>query len=487
MKNIRLMFNHAWSKLLPRHKALVISGLMVLLSVPIVLYLAATSPTITWLRSSAEMGLPFLGQRIWEKVWLTFPGGVAAIGIAGAISWSTWLIRMTLSRFYKPLVNDFRTTTSVVVPSYREDPEVLARCLETWLANGPTEVIVVVDLADTEVLERLKAYAHDPRLHVIPFKHQGKRSALGVGIRKARGEVLVLADSDTAWEPGLLAAVQMPFIDPKVGGVGTRQNAVQRESSAWRIIADWLVNLRYLDYVPAESLFGGVACLSGRTAAYRLSVVKPVVKQLEYEYFMGRQCVAGDDGRLTWLVLSQGYKTVYQSNARAWSMFPNEFQAFIKQRIRWSRNSCRCYLTAIYQGWLWQQPLITQIRAIQILLTPLTQFLALAYLLYLGVQQSWFLIAMGLVWICASRAIRSISHLREQPRDLWLLPLVALTVIGIALPIKTWAFLTMNKHGWLTRTTTSVGGEGQTEASLYGFPRPLESSERTVPFSIEQA
>ena len=35
----------------------------------------------------------------------------------------------------------------------------------------------------------------------------------------------MLADSDTRWEPGLLAAVLAPFADPAVGGVGTRQNA----------------------------------------------------------------------------------------------------------------------------------------------------------------------------------------------------------------------------------------------------------------------
>ncbi|MFZ4664626.1 MAG: glycosyltransferase [Caldilineaceae bacterium] len=325
----------------------------------------------------------------------------------------------------------------------------------------------MVDLADTEVLARLQAYEADPRVRVIPFKHQGKRSALGVGIRAARYEVLVLVDSDTAWEPGLLDAVQMPFVDPRVGGVGTRQNATQRGSSVWRIMADWIINVRYLDYVPVESLFGGVACLSGRTAAYRLAIVKPVVADLEYEYFMGRLCVAGDNGRLTWLVLRQGYKTVYQSSARAWSMFPDQLRAFVKQRIRWSRNSCRCYLTAIYHGWLWEQPLATQIRVMQILLTPVTQLLALFYIGFALLYLHWSFGVAALLWLLLSRTIRSISHLREHPRDILFLPLLALCVIMIALPIKSWAFITMNKQGWLTRTTTSIGGEGQLEASLH--------------------
>ncbi len=59
---------------------------------------------------------------------------------------------------------------------------------------------------------------------MVPFEHRGKRSALAVGIRAARHDVVALADSDTAWLPGLLTAVQMPFVDPMVGGVGTRQS-----------------------------------------------------------------------------------------------------------------------------------------------------------------------------------------------------------------------------------------------------------------------
>lgn len=387
-------------------------------------------------------------------------------GLVGLVSWGTWVIRWTLSRRYKPLVNDYRTTTSVVVPSYREDPDVLMRCLETWLQDNPNELILVIDVDDKEVLERLQAYEHDERVRVIPFKHSGKRSALGVGIRAAQYEIVVLADSDTAWEPGLLDAVQMPFIDPKVGGVGTRQNAVSRESGIWRVIADWLINTRYLDYVPVESIFGGVACLSGRTAAYRRDAILPVVEQLEHEYFLGRQCVAGDDGRLTWLVLSNGYKTVYQSNARAWSMFPNQWQAFLKQRIRWSRNSYRCYITALYNGWLWKQPFITQIRVLQLLFTPITMSLGLFYILLTLVQQDWHLLAFGLSWVIIGRGIRSFSHLREHPKDIWLLPLVALVVILIAVPVKIWAFVSMNKHGWLTRSSNSIGGDGQSESSL---------------------
>jgi N-acetylglucosaminyltransferase len=391
------------------------------------------------------------------------------LGIAGVIVWSLWLYRWVLSRGYRPTINTFRTTTSVVVPSFREDPDILMECLASWLEQGPTELIIVPDLADTEVIERLnEVAAGEPRLRVIPFQHSGKRSALGVGITAARNELLILADSDTRWNPGLLDAVQMPFFDPTVGAVSTRQNVYKRWSSVWRVVADWIIDLRYYDYVPAMGRAGAVVCVSGRTAAYRRSVVMPVLEHLEHEFFLGRRCIAGDDGRLTWLVLASGYKTVFQSTAQAMSMFPTGFRAFVKQRVRWSRNSYRTYLTALWKGWLWKVPFVSQVTVLQILLTPVTMGATLAYLFLSRMEYTWVGAGLAVLWICAGRLIRSTSHLIHRPADIFLLPLIVLVVIFISLPIKAYAFVTMNKQGWLTRNADQIGGDGQDSASLKG-------------------
>ncbi len=198
-----------------------------------------------------------------------------------------------------------------------------------------------------------------------------------------------------------------------------------------------------------------------------------MLEHLENEFFLGRRCIAGDDGRLTWLVLASGWKTVHQSSARALSMFPATFRAFVKQRVRWSRNSYRCYLTAVAKGWLWNVPFVTKITVLQILLTPVTMGITLAYLVFARVDNTWRSVGLAAVWILLGRGVRGWSHLRRNPRDLLLLPLVTLVVIFIALPIKLYAFVTMNKQGWLTRSADQIGGEGQTAASLEsGAQRP---------------
>ena len=77
---------------------------------------------------------------------------------------------------------------------------------------------------------------------------------------------------------------------------------------------------------------------------------------------------------------------------------------------------------------------------------------------------AWLFIA----WALVGRGIRGISHLREHPRDLVLLPLVLVTIVFISLPLKAFAFVTMNRQGWLTRREDRLGGEGQTRATLVG-------------------
>jgi len=387
------------------------------------------------------------------------------LAFAGAVVWALWLYRVILSARATPIESDFRTTTSVIVPSYHEDPDILMRCLDSWREQNPTEIIIVLDVMDIEAYDRVVALG-DKRVTPILFHHVGKRSALGVGIRHATSELLVLADSDTSWEPGLLENVQKPFIDPVVGGVSTQQNVYQRTTSVWRRVADWLVNLRYLNYVPAMGAAGAVPCLSGRTAAYRRAAVMPVLDNLENEFFLGKRCISGDDGRLTWLVLASGFKTVHQESAKALSMFPSSFSAFVKQRVRWSRNSYRCYLTAIAKGWWWRTPFVTKVTVLQILLTPVTMGITVAYLLFSRLDFTAVGITATLAWLLITRGIRGFSHLKRHPQEILLLPVIVLVVIFIALPVKVYAFVTMNKQGWLTRHADTIGGDGQTARTL---------------------
>src|SRR4051812_42600334 len=115
-----------------------------------------------WRRFFAQGGSTFMSgffDHVWSWLGQTMRGtswrDVMPLGVAGIFVWSLWLYRAIMSRFSKPVINEYRTSVSVVVPSYREDPDILLECLRTWLGQNPTEVIIVPDVADTEVQRRL--------------------------------------------------------------------------------------------------------------------------------------------------------------------------------------------------------------------------------------------------------------------------------------------------------------------------------------------
>ena len=78
------------------------------------------------------------------------------------------------------------------------------RCLESWLSQDPDEIIIVPDIGDIEVQRRL-AEVTDPRVRVIVIQHQGKRSALGVGIKAAVNEIIGPAGKDMQRLPPTVA------------------------------------------------------------------------------------------------------------------------------------------------------------------------------------------------------------------------------------------------------------------------------------------
>lgn len=395
----------------------------------------------------------------WHK-WVA----MSAIGI---FAWSGWLLRQLLGSIYRPATVEHHETTSLVVPVYREDPEILRRCIDSWLANDADEIILVIDQSEEAIIELAELWSQDEeRIRSVIAYEPGKRHALCLGVRAARYDISVLTDSDTLWAPDFLRNLLSGFADPTVGGVGCRQNVYRAETSLWRRVADWMLDVRFLHFLPAMALQKGIPCISGRTAAYRTGAILPVLDELEFEYFFGRRCISGDDGRLTWLVLREGWRTAYQSNARAWTMFPNNFKGFVKQRVRWSRNSYRCYLRAMGRGWLWRQPVITSISVLQNLLGPFTLTIATGFLIGALIERQWWAVLVAATWLTFGRAVKGIGHLFNEPRALVYLPLITLVFIVVMIPIKFYALFTMNKQGWITRKSGQAVAEGQTVATL---------------------
>jgi cellulose synthase/poly-beta-1,6-N-acetylglucosamine synthase-like glycosyltransferase len=374
----------------------------------------------------------------------------APIGIIGVWRWAVWIIKKIIGLFYKVQKNNFKASVSIIIPVYNENPIVFKKALSSWKANRPFEIIAVIDYSDISSIEIFKKFARsNSNAQLIITEKPGKRAALVDGIQIAKGEIVALVDSDTIWSLHVLNDALPPFIDPHVAGVTTRQNVLHPKTLAQRLF-DIQLDSRYFDEYPFLGAAGdALVCLSGRTAFYRRAVILPMCHDLEHETFMGKKVISGDDKRLTYLVLEQGWKVAYQKNARVFTPGMATMKSYMKQRLRWTRNSLRADSRALLSGWPFRYPALAFfqidkiIQSFTLILSPIYFLVSLYYGLYMGA----FLI---FTWWFVSRAIKMYPHLQRRPRDLSLLPFFVLFTFFSAI-LKIYAMFTLNTQGWITR------------------------------------
>jgi hyaluronan synthase len=382
--------------------------------------------------------------------WLTF---FIPLGVLGLIRWSCWLVHRVPASFYQPVVTGHHEAMSVVVPVYQEDPVVFRQAIESWIRNDVDEIICVIDITDEACTEIAREY---PQVRVIVTDVPGKRPALRDGWEAATCPLVALVDSDVIWAGDAAARLCEPFADPGVGGVGSRQNALN-PVGLWQNAADMYLDYRYFDEIAAQTVVGqAISCLSGRTAVYRREFLVSVSDDFINETFLGVQCISGDDKRLTCLALIQGYRTVLQRNARVWSTFPATFKGFRKQRTRWARNTWRSDLRSMAQGWVWRHRLLAFME-LDKMVSGFTLLFSVT-LFVLTLINGFWLTALTLVcWWLVSRAVKMMPHLRRRPENLRLLPAFIMVSLTMAC-IKIWALFTCRKQMWLTRDVAVVGG-----------------------------
>jgi hyaluronan synthase len=397
---------------------------------------------------------------LWTTMlaFLTQTGLLVPIGVLGLFRWIMWIAKRIPALFYRPIENDYNCSATIITPVYNEDPVLFRGAIESWIANGPDHIIAVIDVTDTTCMAIAREYAE---VEVVPIDIPGKRPALAAGVDASTTDIVVLVDSDVIWEPGVLSKIKMPFADPQIGGVGTRQfmhPTDGKRPTLWERLADIYLDIRYSDEVPATTRWGrAVSCLSGRTAAYRTELLQSLREPFLNETFMGNQCMSGDDKRYTCLVLQSGYRTWNQLNARVYSTFNPKFKGFIKQRIRWSRNSFRSDLRALWQGWVWRYPYLA-VMLIDKTIAPFTLLVGPIVLLAAIAVGHWQLVLALLAWWHISRAFKILPHLIRRPSDWLILPIFIGVTYYMSL-VKAYALFTINEHKWLTRAVAMVDGK----------------------------
>jgi hyaluronan synthase len=348
---------------------------------------------------------------------------------------------------------------SIIVPAFNEEEGIvgtIASCIQVDYPVHLTEVIVVNDGSTDSTWARiLEAKARWPQLYAVDLgRNYGKRGAMAEGIRRARGEILVFVDSDSYLEPDAVTAIVQPFADARVG-------AVVGHADVRNASVNWMTKMQQVRYYSAfrvikgtESLLAGtVTCASGCCAAYRRSVVLPLLEGWEFQTFLGRPATFGDDRALTNRILDR-HRVVYQASARAETMVPERPRVFFRQQLRWKKSWLRESMQVVRYFWR-KNPLAALFTYASIafpFMAPWVVLHAVGGRLVGGEPGGlWFYI----IGTYAMALLYSLYYAFKRQDGLWYHGMTFVALYMCVLVFQTyWGILTMRDTRWGTRSST---------------------------------
>lgn len=376
------------------------------------------------------------------------------------------LSRYLFGMLYQPVPvdPDYTPSVTIVIPCFNEEKWIdrtITSCLNQDYPPDKLEIIIVDDGSGDRSVQVIKDTVSElcrdgarfnvkDRVRVfLQKKNQGKREAMGLGIRNCRTEMVAFVDSDSFLEPDAIRNLVQPLYDSRVAGVTGRTDVVNAYTN-------WLTKLQCVRYYisfrimkAAEAHFDCVMCLSGPLSCYRLSAVNEVFEEWLHQTFMGQKATFGDDRSLTNYVVRK-HRTYYQDNAICSTIVPNNNKQFLRQQMRWKRSWLRESLKA--GSFMWRkEPLMSLSFYIGLLIPILAPIIVVYNLIYvpatMHIYPNTFLLGLLLMSL-----MMSFMQLLMKRSSLWFFGVIfCLYYEAVLLWQMPWAWLTFWVSDWGTR------------------------------------
>ena len=379
------------------------------------------------------------------------------------LAWRIWFA--CRYRSYAPLSDSALPTVTIVIPAYNEGRQILPTVRSVMNSRYPMEkmqVICVDDGSQDDTWEWMKTAQKEFPWRVRLIRqpvNRGKRHALMAGFAQAIGQVYVTIDSDSEVLPDTLRHLVSPLIsDLRVGAVAGNVRVLNLAQGAIPKMMEVSFTAGF-DFIRAgQSVYGGVFCTPGALSAYRADVITPQLPKWIHQTFMGRRAAIGEDRAMTNLVLSSGFRVVYQREAVVLTKIPNTFTGLRRMLLRWARSNVRenlVMLTFIIgrfrstdsgSGWI---RLFGTTQFIRMTLGEAFKFVVVAQLLLAPVH-TLFLLAVACIISASLPALVYQKRYGGWFGWRWAVP-YAFYWLFCLYWISLWGLITASRSGWLTR------------------------------------
>lgn len=385
-------------------------------------------------------------EHYWYAPLVNFYSLVAGIFI---------ISRFFIAAFYvAPRDVGYEPVVTVCVPCRNEEDSIITTIVRIYSEGYPhdkLEVIAVNDASTDRTFEQmLKVQSRFPALVIVNFhNNRGLSHGMAASTLLARGEIMLYVDSDTFLLPGSVHKVVQGLADPAVAGVAGHTDVENCDTNLLTRMQDVRYYVSFKVMKAAESVFGAVSCLPGCFSAYRKACVLQMMKPWLAVKFLGRYGNFADDRSLTNCVL-RNYKVLYDDEALATTIVPDNWDKYIRQQARWTRSWVReLFVASLF---LWRKHPVTAISWYAMMFMPvlepvvMLQALILGPLFY-GQMTSYYIIGVFTITI-----LWSVYFYEKTGRPYWWTGIIFTLSYAVFFSWQVYyALATMRQSKWGTR------------------------------------
>ena len=223
---------------------------------------------------------------------------------------------------------------ALLVAAYNEQDSI-AETLDYALCTdypGEFEIVVADDGSTDLTRETVAAYAErDPRVRLLAVEHSGKAHTLNAALATVSAPLVGTIDADTLMMPYSLkhAVARLVASPPDTVAVAGAVLVRNSRDNLLTRAQEWDYFLGIATVKRAQALLQGTLVAQGAFSVYDTTALRLAG---------GWPDRIGEDIVLTWRMLLQGGRSVFEPTAVAFTDAPSDWRAFTRQRRRWARG-----------------------------------------------------------------------------------------------------------------------------------------------------